>query len=283
MWGTRERSGYVLVIDDEPHVARSIALVLSNEHEVVLEQDATDALSRIARGERYDVILCDIMMPVMSGAELYSRIREIAPEEAARIVFITGGTYVPEVRRFLDSVPNVALEKPFDPDALRAFVSRRVRAQRSGTPSATSSSSHLLVVDDDEAERVVIATILGEEGYQVKCVVDGEQALLAMNQDPLPSLVILDLMMPRMSGWQVLAAMNKNPRLAGVPVVVLTAFDTREGLPQGRQVVHKPIDPDVLLDLTRTMLAQEQHVAWELREPPSDLLPRLAEPRRGTK
>jgi len=272
----REPSGYVLVVDDEPHVARSIALVLSSEHEVVLAQDATDALSRIARGERYDVILCDVVMPLLSGAELYFRIREIAAPEAARIVFITGGACLPEVRRFLDSVPNVCLEKPFDPDALRSFVSRRVRSQRSGTHPVSHPTSPVLVVDDDEAERIVIASVLVAEGFAVTCVADGEEALSAMGQDPLPSLVLLDLMMPRTSGWQVLAAMGKNPRLAGVPVVILTAFDTREGLPCGRQVVHKPVDAAVLVDLTRTILEQEQGAAWELREPPSDLLPRHA-------
>jgi CheY-like chemotaxis protein len=266
MQGTQQRPGHVLVVDDEPQVARAIALVLSSDHEVTLADDAADALERIARGERYDVILCDVLMPTISGADLYWRIREIAPHEAARIVFITGGAYIPEVRRFLDMVPNVCLEKPCDPNALRSFVGRRVRSlpwQRSAlgecraTSLAGNPPSHVLVADDDDAERVVVASVLGSEGYEVDCVGNGDEALSAMRKEPRPALVLLDLMMPQRSGWEVLAAMADNPRLARVPVVVLTAFDDREGLPPGRHVLHKPVDAAVLLDLARAMLARE--------------------------
>ena len=78
------------------------------------------------------------MMPVMTGAQLHERMAQIAPQEAARIVFVTGCALLPEVRDFLDRVSNTCLEKPIDAHALRAFVSRRIRSQR---VPATSDAS----------------------------------------------------------------------------------------------------------------------------------------------
>ncbi len=124
------RPGRVLVVDDDALVARAIALVLGDEHEVVVTTEPLDALDRIARGERYDVILCDLMMPGTTGMELHRRVAACDPGAAARIVFVTGCSVLPEAQAFLASVPNTCLEKPFDLKALRDFIGRRVRAEQ---------------------------------------------------------------------------------------------------------------------------------------------------------
>jgi len=128
--GARPAIGRVLVIDDEPMVADAVALVLSDVNTVTVVNRGDEALALIMRGERYDVILCDVMMPVMSGADLHARLTAVAPTEAARMVFVTGCALLPQVRAFLDRIPNTCLEKPFEVDALRAFVERRVRSER---------------------------------------------------------------------------------------------------------------------------------------------------------
>jgi DNA-binding response OmpR family regulator len=117
--------------------------------------------------------------------------------------------------------------------------------------------SHLvLVVDDDEAIRAMTAEVLRADGHEVRCANDGAQALAAMRCGPLPELVLLDLMMPGTNGWQVLQSMYDEPRLATVPVVVLTSLDSRDGLPVGPPTLHKPVDSAVLLDLVNAMLAR---------------------------
>ena len=70
--------------------------------------------------------------------------------------------------------------------------------------------------------------------------------------------------------------MAQSPRLASIPVVVLTAFDARDDLPTGRPVLHSPLDGALLLELVRTILEQERRLAFSLQEPPSDLLPHPA-------
>jgi CheY-like chemotaxis protein len=108
-------------------------------------------------------------------------------------------------------------------------------------------------VDDDEAEVCVECAVLEHAGYRVACMRDGGELLDALHEGPLPDLVVLDLMMPRADGWRVLALMSSSPRLAEVPVLVVTAYDSLEGLPTGRPVLHKPLQADVLLDMVQKL------------------------------
>jgi CheY-like chemotaxis protein len=118
----------VLVVDDEPLVAESLRLVLSTDFTVTVTTDTKQALEWISGGESFDVILCDVMMPQMNGIQLRDRIHAIAADQAARIVFVTGGILLPHVRGLLESVPNSWIEKPIDLEGLRDLVRRRARA-----------------------------------------------------------------------------------------------------------------------------------------------------------
>jgi PAS domain S-box-containing protein len=121
--GTRQRAR-VLVVDDEPRIGSAIARILDPAHEVTAVYTARDAIKRLERGEQYDIILCDILMPQMSGYDLYRSLEQIAPEAVNRIIFMTGGPFSTRGAGFLDSVPNARLEKPFSPEALRTLVQR---------------------------------------------------------------------------------------------------------------------------------------------------------------
>lgn len=128
----------VLVVDDEPLVAESLRRVLSDEFAVETTADPEQALSRVSSGESFDVLLVDVMMPGMNGVELRERIDVIAPDQAARIVFVTGGILLPHVRSLLERVPNAWLEKPIDVEGLRELIRRRVRGE-SGAWRASES------------------------------------------------------------------------------------------------------------------------------------------------
>jgi PAS domain S-box-containing protein len=121
--------GRVLVVDDEPMIGATLARVLSM-HEVSAVRTAREALARIAAGERYDVILCDLVMPEMSGMDLHAELTERAPEAASRMVFLTGGFCPPQARAFAERNPDAMIEKPFDAATLRALVAQRVERLR---------------------------------------------------------------------------------------------------------------------------------------------------------
>jgi CheY-like chemotaxis protein len=113
--------GRVLVVDDEALVGRAVRRALA-EHDVVVETCARRALARLASDEPFGVILCDMMMPGMTGMELYAELAARRPRDAERVVFFTGGAFTPAARHFFDAVSNPRLEKPFDTNALRALV-----------------------------------------------------------------------------------------------------------------------------------------------------------------
>ncbi|HTN53223.1 MAG TPA: ATP-binding protein [Anaeromyxobacter sp.] len=118
----------VLVVDDDPLVARAIVRTLGKSHEVETVAAAAEALARLDSGRRYDAILCDLMMPQMTGMELHERLASGDPDHARRMIFVTGGAFTERAAEFLRSTPNPCLEKPFDADVLRLVVERAARA-----------------------------------------------------------------------------------------------------------------------------------------------------------
>lgn len=121
------RRGRILIVDDEALVASVIRRVLAREHDVVTVLVATEALAMCAAGERFDLILCDLMMPVMTGMDLYREMMLVAPDQAAKMIFLTGGAFTDSARAFLTDPPKEYIEKPFDSANLRAIVQRYLR------------------------------------------------------------------------------------------------------------------------------------------------------------
>jgi CheY-like chemotaxis protein len=114
------------------------------------------------------------------------------------------------------------------------------------------AAPHVLVVDDDDATRAAIALVLRRAGYETAEAADGHQALLYLRSRALPRLVLLDLMMPEMDGWEFLAVRYKEPTLATVPVLVLSVargIDAPAVQVMGADdILHKPADPEQLLE-----------------------------------
>ncbi len=112
----------VLIIDDEAAICRVLKRVLGKSLNVRTTTSSAEAAEWIAAGKRFDVILCDIMMPQTNGPELFHRIRAIDMEQADAMVFMTGGTFAKDIAEFVASVPNPCLEKPFSDAALRERI-----------------------------------------------------------------------------------------------------------------------------------------------------------------
>lgn len=104
----------------------------------------------------------------------------------------------------------------------------------------------VLLVEDDEAIRETLAEMLGEEGYIVATAVHGAQALERLSSGLRPQLILCDLMMPVMDGWELLRLLHASGELSHIPVIVVSA--ARVALPEGaRHYLHKPLDLEALL------------------------------------
>ena len=125
--------GKILVVDDEEMLGTLLRRVLRG-HDVTVLTDARKGLELIDGGARFDAILCDVMMPVMSGMEFHRALAERHPDQVRALIFLTGGAFSKETAAFLDSVPNAHVEKPFDAVKLRARVEAYL-AERATRPS----------------------------------------------------------------------------------------------------------------------------------------------------
>jgi CheY-like chemotaxis protein len=127
----------VLVVDDEPAVGFAVRRVLRDQL-VTVVTTATEALDLLKAGEEFDVILSDLMMPGMSGMELYGELARLYPRMASRVVFVTGGAFTMEANSFLDRVTNERMEKPFDLKQLREMVQKFVKGAKTAPTPAVS-------------------------------------------------------------------------------------------------------------------------------------------------
>ena len=116
----------ILVIDDEPAILRAFRRVLVS-HEVSVATSGPEAIQKLADGNAYDVIFCDVMMPEMSGVDVYQRIRALHPGQEHRVVFMTGGAFAEPAAHFIDSVDSPKLKKPFTGSTVRSLVATVTR------------------------------------------------------------------------------------------------------------------------------------------------------------
>ena len=121
------RRARVLVIDDEEIVARAVRRTLQDEHDITIALGGRAALTLIEEGQRFDLILCDLMMPDMTGMDLFGMLEKKFPELTSSVVFLTGGAFTPRAREFLDRVGCPRIEKPFDRQSLRTRVNELIR------------------------------------------------------------------------------------------------------------------------------------------------------------
>ncbi|MBN1206066.1 MAG: PAS domain S-box protein [Myxococcaceae bacterium] len=113
----------VLVIDDDPEVRAALARIIGPPHHIELADTAHEALQRMLdRKQHYDVIFCDLMMPDITGMDLYDTIAAQRPELLARMVFMSAGAFTPRAIEFLERAPVRRIDKPFDSARVRSLL-----------------------------------------------------------------------------------------------------------------------------------------------------------------
>lgn len=123
--------------------------------------------------------------------------------------------------------------------------------------SASLAVPHILVVDDEPDLRETLQLVLEGEGYTVTVATDGRHAFELIDGGLLPDLIVLDLMMPRMNGWEVWDRLQVTPRLAPIPVVVFTATGLGPGSIGGAHVMPKSTDAAILLQKIAELLGND--------------------------
>jgi len=118
----------LLVVDDEPYICTAIQRLLRREHRVTALTTVREALALLETGERFDVILSDLMMPEQNGEDFYKELNRVAPDQAQRMIFMTGGAFTPRSEEFLRSSPVPQVAKPISLEMLQGAIRQVVEA-----------------------------------------------------------------------------------------------------------------------------------------------------------
>src|SRR5580704_2667780 len=204
--------GTVLVIDDDPTARDLIAAYLADSGFIVeTAANGVDGLKK-AHALRPAAITLDIMMPDIDGWTVLAALKGDPALADIPVVIVT---IVDEQRRGIALGAAGYMTKPIDRDRLVEILSPYRRATEPST---------VLVVEDDEEQRRLVGELLGARGWAVREAANGRLALDAL-EEGLPDILLLDLMMPEMDGFGVVAALQANPAWRDIPVVVVTALD----------------------------------------------------------
>jgi CheY-like chemotaxis protein len=268
----QRRTRRVLVVEDDAVQREAMRKLLGGDDvEIVAVETLAGALEQLAAAT-FDCMVVDLALPDGSGFDLLERL-ESGERPFPPVIVYTGRSLdraeEERLRRHSDAV---ILKGPRSPERLLDEVTlflhrveadlpkdRRRMLQEARGRDGALEGRRLLVVEDDVRTVFALAAVLEPRGANVAIARNGREALEALARDPLPDLVLMDIMMPEMDGHEAMRRMRADPRLARLPVIALTA---RAGPDDGERCLAagasdylaKPVDVDKLLSLVRVWL-----------------------------
>jgi len=239
----------ILVVDDEENIRRLLRHILEGEGHHVLEAGSGQQALELAAREHPDLVTLDIVLPDMDGFEILQALKEDPDLGDIPVVILS---IVEEREKVFRLGAAGFLSKPIDREVLVSRVQEL-------TAGVSLHEREVLLVDDDESILQALSVTFRDRGFRVRTARDGEQALGEVARKA-PSLLVLDLSMPRMSGHEVIRELKANARTSGIPILVLTGLPPDErtrALGMGASaMITKPFSQEELADLVRETLAQ---------------------------
>ncbi len=278
----------ILVVDDNPGTAETLARAIariSPNLDVISATDGETALQMV--GDRaVDLVITDMMMPGMNGLELTDRLRQRSSGNRLYTILITAYD-VPGLRESARRMKvNDVLIKPFSPERICQIVRRALERSQPvpvfpGQNVQANPKFKILAADDNPSNLALLLRYLQQEEYQILTASNGVEALRMLQAEPF-DLLLLDVNMPEMDGFQVLEKMRSTPNLEHIPVIIITAarldpVDMQYALNTGADdYVTKPFDRRELLARIRTRLrVKEAEDVIRRRNRELNLLPEI--------
>jgi len=210
----------ILVVDDEPDISRLIQLYLEKEgYYVIRAFDGEEAL-KMAKKERPDLITLDIMMGKIDGFEVLQKLK--SDSNTASIPVIVLSVILDEKRGYSLGAADY-LPKSVNREKLVESVNRLI--ERTSEPE---KKKRVLIADDDKDIVGFLEINLKKAGLEVVKAYDGAEAIDMLKKEK-PDLLLLDLRMPKMDGYEVIKVMKKNKKMCEIPIIIMTAYDFDHG------------------------------------------------------
>lgn len=249
-----------LIVDDIGAMRSAVKMLLMQLGAQTIHQASSgqDALRVLAR-ERIDIVLADWNMPLMSGIDLLGRMRGDPALAGIPFIMITAEASREQIQQAIAKGISGILVKPFTAASLAARILRACgvgEAEEADTKAATPivgaavERATVLVVDDTPDNLHLLAGMMREE-YRIKAANCGETALTICQSETPPDLVLLDIMMPGMDGFEVAERLREHPASEHIPVIFVTAVDDEKAQRRAMALgavdfITKPVEPDAL-------------------------------------
>jgi CheY-like chemotaxis protein len=263
----------LLVIEDNDIERQGIVELIAHDDVIVKAVSTGREALQLLGDERFDCCVVDLRLPDMSGFELLDRIQRDSTLRDLPVVVFTGKELSEEEERQLKSVAkSVVLKDVQSPDRLfdetALFLhrvvsdlpeSKRQMLERLHGSNDVLRHRRVLVVDDDARNIFALTTLLENQDMEVLSATNGRQAIELIQGTPDLSVVLMDIMMPEMDGYETMREIRKDPRFRTLPMLALTAKamkgDREKCLEAGASdYIAKPVNTDQLLSLLRVWL-----------------------------
>lgn len=263
----------LLVVEDSEAQHASIRELFDQKGvEITAVTSGEEALS--ALGERvYDCMILDLTLPDMTGFELLERLHEGDENEALPVVIYTGKDLTREeeakLRKYADRIilkTERSHERLLNEASLFLhWLESTLPSHRRGNPELIEhrddifEGKRLLLVDDDMRNIYALSAQLEELGFDIEIANNGREAIEALEASPQTDIVLMDIMMPEMDGYQAMGHIRQQPRFATLPILALTAKAMKEDRSKcleagANDYCSKPIDMSKLTSLMRVWL-----------------------------
>jgi CheY-like chemotaxis protein len=261
----------LLVEDDDTQRQTMVELVGEGDDvQVTAVRTAEDAVAALDR-EEFDCLVVDLILPGDDGIQLMEKVRTKAGKRELPVIVYTGKDLTPEdadaLKKYAQSV--ILKSAVHSPERLlseTALFLHRIESELPERSKAVLEASRhtdasvaglkVLVVDDDVRNIFAMTSVLEASGLEVIYAENGQAGIEALTKDPTIDLVLMDVMMPGMDGYETMRAIRANPIFRGIPIVAVTAKalkdDRKKCIEAGASdYLPKPVDTDKLLDLIR--------------------------------
>ncbi len=228
----------VLIIEDEKILGEILLKKMNSEgYTAYLEVNGKMGLEKM-REIKPDIVLLDIVMPVMDGYEVLEEIKKDKELSGIPVMIISNSGQPVEIERILKlGAVDYVVKAQFSPEEVIEKMEKYFRTDNEPENKNTEllSGIKILIVEDDSFLSSIIFDRLKKEGYNVSLAADGETALKFIERE-IPDLVLLDILMPGISGLEVLKKIKEDPRTKDISVIIFSNLGQEQEMEEGRKL-----------------------------------------------
>jgi CheY-like chemotaxis protein len=265
----------LLLVEDDANSRHSLKKLLGGSDVQISEADQGQTALELLKTQHFDCLILDLSLPDMSGFEVLNRINMTEAIAKCPVIVYTGRELSPEenleLMKYADKVIVKGVKSPERLLDETALFLHRVVADMPEEKQQTIKQLYnkdgllkdkkILVVDDDMRNSFALSKLLSEKGVIVKMVKDGQKALELLAQEPGIDLVLMDIMMPVMDGYETTRQIRAQPKFKSLPILALTAKAMKEDREKclaagANDYLSKPVDVDRLFSMLHVWLYQ---------------------------